>query len=134
MTRSLQSIDAAFVRLEGGATVSNTIGSGESHGTTLFAPVVGATVVRIGSGPSTPFISSGRVTNAERLIVLNGQSVWVSSADYLGYRGDSGGIVFRNNGSANQVVGIHVASANDGSARHFSLASRINSVLGLTMH
>ena len=132
VTRSSGSTDAAFVSLQAGTTVSNRIGSSEAHGRTIFRPVAGAWVARIGS---TSGINGGQITHAGRTGIVNGSPVWVAEASFISREGDSGGIVFRenfSNVSSHEVAGITVAAY--GNSTFFTHAEMINSQLGLTLH
>ena len=108
------SIDAAFVQTNSNVTLSNVIAhAGITHSGSVAASAVGTTVFQSGS---TTGLTSGIIT-AVNVSVITTHDFFGSvplhglvSATYNSSGGDSGGIVYQNNGSQRPILGIHVAS------------------------
>jgi streptogrisin B len=125
-----ETLDGAFLTGASGVTFTNTITGTERHGTRIFDPIRGATIVRLSHGGSTsPVFSEGEIINIDALWTYGGHSVrTVQTRGLRAVGGDSGGLVFHenlNNIQDHLVAGIVV------SAEQYIRARRIGTYLGV---
>ena len=129
----LSGIDAAFVTLANGLTMSSVAVDGSNTGIHSTNPVVGSMATRISAGNTTsPLISSGIIRSTNFIWDVNGQPARAVRADNMfSLGGDSGGIVVHGSGGNFSIGGILVARFLDGSGSLYTAAPIINSVLAL---
>lgn len=122
------SVDAAFVKTNSNAVLSNSV-----YGGTLSNNVqnlsVGTQVFKRGFSTGT---TSGKVTKSNVTVTFNGVSFFgLVGANYKSDNGDSGGLVFFKVPGENLIntVGIHKGTVGD--TKIYSKASEVNKALGL---
>jgi hypothetical protein len=108
------SVDAAFVQTNANVTLSNVIAhAGTTHSWSIGASAVNTFVFQSGD---TTGLTSGTITAVGVNVNVNDPFFGVVPltglvrATYSSAGGDSGGLVYRVDGSQRPVLGIHVAS------------------------
>lgn len=103
------SVDAAFVQVNNNVTLSNAIANASAnHSSSFAASAVGTFIFQSGI---TTRLTSGTITTVGVNVNVSGVPMTgMVRATYSSAAGDSGGIVYRVNGSQRPILGIHVAS------------------------
>ena len=130
--RAPAGVDASFVRLNPGVTVSDIplgLSSINRLQPVARAAVLNEFVAMRGARTGLP-IRSSRITNPLTTFNGSGGVVTVATAGYASQGGDSGGIVFHI--GTNQISGIHVGHLG-GEAAFSRAAGNVNILAALTI-
>ena len=133
-------LDAAFVRKSSGNTFVNTIYDSYDDVYTVttgyIVPNYGDLVYMCGENTSSQdgTLLSGAVMSSSATAIYNGEMiVELYSVGYYANLGDSGGIVFKKDGSLAKTVGIQIARDNNTGCSYVCKAENIVSEFGLTI-
>ncbi|OAV66775.1 hypothetical protein Barb6_02514 [Bacteroidales bacterium Barb6] len=121
--------ESSFCTLYPGYEPSNKIyyGSGTILSVNTYEPQKGDHINK--SGRSTD-VTSGLITNVNQLVSdKNGREFYIVKTNYASAGGDSGGIVYTDDG---KTAGIHLGSkVNDPSLSYYIKANKINKALAV---
>ncbi|OAV65560.1 hypothetical protein Barb4_03304 [Bacteroidales bacterium Barb4] len=120
--------ESSFCTLYSDYVPSNTIyyGSGKTLSVNTYEPQKGNHINK--SGKSTN-VTGGQITDINKQINYKDKEYLVVQAKYASAAGDSGGIVYTDDG---KTAGIHLASdANDSSLSYYIKANNINKALAV---
>ena len=106
----LSGIDAAFITLASGLTMSSVTVAGQNSGLNSTNAVVGGSALRVSNGGNSPLTASGRVVSLREIWIGAGPAVNTIRTDNMTVvSGDSGGIVLHGSSGNFSVGGIVVA-------------------------